>query len=116
MLVLHRPIYYVHSLLHQCSLFELAELAEFEKVEEKTSLIDIIRTKQKNWVGHILRGNSPQREIMEGRMGGKRERGRSRQKLMEWTMKDGYGKLKEKAQNRQEWRHWRFGPPGRQMA
>jgi len=44
-----------------------------KKVEEKRSLMDI-RTRQKNWIGHILRGNSLQREIMEGRMEGKRGR------------------------------------------
>jgi len=32
---------------------------------------------------------------MEGRMEGKRGRGRPRQKLMNWMMEDGYGKLKE---------------------
>jgi len=52
--------------------------------------MDIIRTKQKNWIGHILRGNSLQREIIEGRMEGKRGRGRPRQKLMNWMMEDGY--------------------------
>ena len=51
---------------------------------------DIIRTRQKNWIGHILRGNSPQREIMEGRVEGKRGSGRPRQKLMDWMMEDGY--------------------------
>ena len=43
-----------------------------KKVEEKRSLMDLIRTRQKNWIGHILRGNSLQREIMDGRMEGKR--------------------------------------------
>ena len=52
--------------------------------------MDIIRTRQKNWIGHILRGNSLQREIMEGRMEGKRGRGRPRQKLMGWMMEDGF--------------------------
>src|SRR6218665_2714663 len=47
------------------------------------------RTRQKNWIGYILRGNSLQREIMEGRMEGKRGRGRNRQKLMDWMMGDG---------------------------
>src|SRR6218665_2744564 len=61
-----------------------------KKVEEKRSLMDIIRTRQKNLIGHILRGNSLQRVIMEGRMEGKRGRGRPRQKLMDWMMKDGY--------------------------
>jgi len=35
-----------------------------KKVEEKRSLVDIIRIRQKNWIGHILRGNSLQREII----------------------------------------------------
>jgi len=33
----------------------------------------IIRTRQKNWIGHILIGDCLQREIMEGRMEGKRK-------------------------------------------
>ena len=63
-------------------------------------------TRQKNWIGHILRGNSIQRKIMEGRMEGKRGRERPRQKL--W-------KLKEKAQHQEEWSRWTFGPAGRQI-
>jgi len=58
--------------------------------------MDIIRTRKKNCIGHILRGNSLQREIMEGRMKGKRGRGRSRQKLMDWMKEDGYWNLKER--------------------
>ena len=61
--------------------------------------MDIIKTRQKNWIAHILRGNSLQREIMEGSVEGKRGRGRPRQKLMDWLMEDGYWKLKEKAQH-----------------
>src|SRR6218665_858012 len=54
-----------------------------KKVEENRSLIYITRTRQKNWIGHILRGNSLQGEIMEGRMEWNRGRGRNRQKLMD---------------------------------
>ena len=57
--------------------------------------MDIIRIKRKNWIGNIVRGNCIQRELLKGRMEGKRGRGRSRQKLMDWMMEDGYGKLKE---------------------
>jgi len=32
----------------------------------------IIRTRQKNWIGHIMRGDYIHRKIMEGRMEGKR--------------------------------------------
>ena len=37
-------------------------------VEEERSLLTIIRMRQRNWVGHIMRGDSLQREIIEGRM------------------------------------------------
>ena len=40
---------------------------------EHISKLTIIRTKQRNWMGHIMRGDSLQREILEGRMEGKRE-------------------------------------------
>src|SRR6218665_1170208 len=56
---------------------------------ETTSLISqvtddgTIRARQRNWMGHLLRGDSLQREIMEGRMEGKRGRGRPRQKLLD---------------------------------
>ena len=53
-----------------------------------------------------------QREIMEGRMEGKR---RPRQKLMDSMMEDGYGKLKEESQQWEEWSRWTFGPARRQI-
>src|SRR6218665_512279 len=57
-------------------------------VGEERSLISTIRARQRNWMGHLLRGDSLQREIMEGRMEGKRGRGRSRQKLLGWMMSE----------------------------
>jgi len=70
---------------------------------------------KQNWIGHILRGKSLQREIMEKMMEGKRGRGRPRQKLMDWMMENEYEKLNEKAQHREEWSRWTFEPAGRQM-
>src|SRR6218665_2554027 len=37
-------------------------------------------------------------------------RGRPRQKLLDWMMSEGYGKLKEEAQNREKWSHRTAGP------
>jgi len=37
-------------------------------VDKKRSLIGIIRSRQRNWLGHIMRGDSLLRTIIEGRM------------------------------------------------
>ena len=47
-------------------------------VDEIRSLIGIIRSRQENWLGHIMRGDSLLRTIIEGRMEGEKKRGRPR--------------------------------------
>ena len=59
---------------------------EVLKLEEERSLLTTIRTRQRNWTEHIMRGDSLQGEIIEGRMEGKREWGRPRKKLLDWMM------------------------------
>src|SRR6218665_2716450 len=86
------------------------QVLNLKLVEEERSLLTIIRTRQRNWMGHIMTGDSLQREIIEGRMEGKRGRGIPRQKLLDWMMSEGYGKIKEEAQLRETWSHWRSGP------
>src|SRR3984885_10641832 len=55
-----------------------------KQVNEERSLMNTIRTRQKNWIGHVLRSNSLQRDIMEGKMDGFKGRGRPRKKLLDW--------------------------------
>jgi len=43
--------------------------------------------------------------VFEGRMEGKKKKGRSRMMLLDWMMKEDYSKLKERAGHRCEWRH-----------
>ena len=79
-------------------------------VKEERSLLTTIRTRQRNWMEHLTRGDSLLREIIEGRMERKRGKGRSRQKVLDWKMSEGYTKLKEEAQHRQTWSHWKSEP------
>ena len=56
------------------------------KKDEKRSLIGVIQSQQRNWLGHIMRGDSLL--IIEGRMEGKKKRGRPRMMLLDWMMKE----------------------------
>jgi len=76
------------------------------KVGEKRQLISVIRNRQKNWIGHVLRGDGLLREVMEGRMEGKRKRGRPRKGMLDELIVESYGNMKRKAENRDEWRNW----------
>src|SRR6218665_969827 len=49
-----------------------------QMVQEERSLMDVIWRGKKNWIGHILGGESLLREVIEGRMIGNRPRGRKR--------------------------------------
>jgi len=40
-------------------------------------------------------------------MEGKRGRGTPRKKLLDWMMSEGYSKLKEEAQHRETWSHFK---------
>ena len=56
------------------------------KVGEKRSLINTITRRQKNWIGHILRGNNLIKELIEGRLYGKKRRGKPRQQMLDFIM------------------------------
>ena len=73
-------------------------------VNEERSLIDTIRQRQKNWIGHILRGESLLRTVLEGRIPGKKTRERPRMMLLDWMMdgerKMNYSELKMKSSDK----------------
>jgi len=77
------------------------------KVGEKRQLISVIRIRQKNWIGHVLRDEGLLGEVMEGRMEGKRLRGRLQKGMLdELLVESSYGNMKRKVENRDEWRSW----------
>ena len=81
------------------------------RVGEERHLMNLLRNRKKNWIGHVLRGEGLMREVIEGRMYGKRGTGRPRTKmfddLMLYVSKEStYADLKRRAENREEWRKW----------
>ena len=76
-------------------------------MKTKRSLLNTIKKRKWQYFGHIKRGNGVQRLLMEGRINGKRGRGRPRQmwtdNITEWT-KISYNDYIRVAQDRERWK------------
>ena len=76
-------------------------------VNEERSIISVIRTRHKKWIGHIVRGDSLLKYVIEGRLSGKPKRGRRREEFLNYLkMGNSYDVLKRRAEDRDEWRCW----------
>ena len=75
-------------------------------VGEKRCLVETILKRKKGWIGHVLRGGGLLRDVIEGRMEGKRTRGRPRMGMIDELKGDSYVNMKRRAENRDEWRCW----------
>ena len=74
------------------------------KAGETRSLLNTIKDRQRKWVGHILRHDNMLRDMIEGRVDGKRMRGGQRTKMLDMIMNGNtYKATKTKAQDRNEW-------------
>ena len=77
------------------------------RVEERRTMIETIVRRKKNWIGHVLRGQGLLKNIIEGRMEGKRSRGRKRIGMLDLLMEGSdYEMLKIRARDRSNWRNW----------
>jgi len=75
-------------------------------VQEKRSLMDLIWRRKNNWIGHILRGESLLKEVIEGWMIGKRPRGRKQLGMLNEFLKEAlYSELKRKAKTGTNGKH-----------
>ena len=70
--------------------------------------MDIIRTRQKNWIGHIRRGDSTQRETMEG------NGERPREKHMDLDDGRRIREAQRQGTTMGGKKQWTFAPAGRQ--
>src|SRR5215475_5208233 len=76
-----------------------------EIVQENRSILKIIQTRKANCIGHILKGEGMLRKIIEGKIEGKRGRGRKRiQMINDLKERGNYVELKNRVQNRRKWR------------
>jgi len=55
-----------------------------DMVDENRSLMNTIRQRQKNWLGHVLRSESLLRTVLEGRMKRTWTRGRQSDMMIDW--------------------------------
>src|SRR5258708_4914598 len=78
-------------------------------VNENRCLIRTIYQRKKNWIGHMLRGDGLLRDVLEGRMLGKRPRGRPRRGMIDDLMECSFVKMKRRAEGRKAWRAWMPG-------
>ena len=86
---------------------KIANEEVLSRVGEKRSMIETIVRRKKNWIGHKMRGDGLMKEVLEGKMEGKRGRGRQRIGMIdEFVINEQYGDLKRRAENRQGWRVW----------
>jgi len=82
-----------------------AKVSNFEvlnRVKENRYIINTINQRKRRWLGHVLRHYVLLRDILEGRMTGKRTRGRKRQQLMS-NICEGYETAKNRAEDRCLW-------------
>ena len=70
--------------------------------------MDMLRNRQKRWLGHILRHDSLLRTTLDGRIQEKKGSGRPRTMFLDWLLKTeedniSYDELKMLAQDRSRW-------------
>ena len=72
------------------------------RVGEKRSLMETIWKRKAKWIGHILRSEGLLRTVIEGRVPGKRPRGRRRRMMLDDILEERkYHQIKECALDRE---------------
>ena len=75
-----------------------------ERVGEGRIMLELIRKRKRNWLGHWLRRNCLLKDALEGMVNGKKVRGRRNQMIDNIMINGLYEDTKRKAEKRVEWR------------
>ena len=78
-------------------------------VDAEREIMDTLRSRQKRWIGHILRHDSLLKTTLEGQIQWKKGCGKPRTVFLDWLLKTekatiGCEDLKTLAQDRSSWR------------
>ena len=65
-------------------------------------MISVLRNRKKTWIGYVIRGEGLIKEVIEGRMEGKRVRGRPRQGMLNDLIMHSYVDMKRKTEDREQ--------------
>src|SRR6476469_2957132 len=79
-------------------------------MNEKRSLIETKWVRQKNWVGHVVKGDGLMKLVLEGKMEGKRPRGRPRMGIIDDVLDETYGDMMRKAETERIGEYGSQGP------
>ena len=76
------------------------------RVGVQRQLMNILRNRKKSWIGHVSRGNGLLKEVIEGRMEGKRARGRPRLGMLDEIKLGSYVDMKRRKEDRVGWKSY----------
>ena len=75
-----------------------------ERVEEGRIMLELIKKRERNWLGHWLRRICMLKDAVEGMVNGKKFRDRRHQMIDNIMINGLYEDMKSKAEKRVEWR------------
>jgi hypothetical protein len=73
--------------------------------EERCFVQEIVKG-EKNWIGHVVRGKSLLKLVLEERMVGKKPIGRPRMGMIDYLKEGSCTEMKRRAEDRDKWRAW----------
>jgi len=87
-----------------------------QRLQLQRFLFHVTKQCQANWIGHVLRHDCLLKTVLEGKVEGKRPRGKPRRKMLDLLVEQGdkkisYEELKRGAQSRVGWRHRHWNLP-----